>query len=310
MKFTTAIKNFYVVCGVSAISLAALACGGNGASNNDQGVSVTLLGLFSSTGATTGGGTGGAAQTACGGVVPAPLSGAYTSLSSATPEPGAVPAGAGDGPDGGFIAYIGIQNNLWGQAFQADRLLMDFYVPGASTQPPSTNGAIYLLAGPPAGSTGTQGTTTTGTGSGGGTGSGTGGTTTTTTPVDIRRPITTTLPPSYANICNRNYSQQVVLPPAIKEWLNFNRDSLPEAPFVLEATYRVSGVSTSGDRLETNDVTLQFTVLPETLVPPTSGETDDTPTTTAEVTTTEEDTSGVEQLSEAFEVQELTESEE
>ncbi len=108
---------------------------------------------------------------------------------------------------------------------------------------------------------------------------------TTTTNPGLRKPQFTALPPTLANICNRGLAQATIIPASIREWLNFNRDLLPEAPYKLEVTMRVSGLSTAGDRIETNDVTLDFDVLPETYVNPeiVPGEAtaDATPTTVA-----------------------------
>jgi hypothetical protein len=68
------------------------------------------------------------------------------------------------------------------------------------------------------------------------------------------------------------------VPPAIREWINFNRDLLPEAPFKMEVIIRVSGISSSGNRYETNDGVFDFDVLPENLIDPTVSDVT-TPTT-------------------------------
>jgi hypothetical protein len=62
-----------------------------------------------------------------------------------------------------------------------------------------------------------------------------------------------------------------IVPAAVREWLNFNRDLTPEAPYKMEVTIRVSGLTSSGDRVDTNDGTFDFEILPETLVVPTDG---------------------------------------
>ncbi|MFO0416770.1 MAG: hypothetical protein ACK5Y6_05725 [Pseudomonadota bacterium] len=246
-------------------SLAVLACGGNGAANNDQGMSVTFLGLFSSTKLATnnqgggGGGGGGGGnitpgQQGCG-QLPSGFAGGFLPLGYPAPEPLSTlgPDNAsGIDPSGGFVSVIGIQNNLYGQAFRADRLLLDFYVAGATKQPPSTNVPFSLLVGPAESASPinpVQGGANPG----------------------LRRPQFTSLPPSFANLCNRGLSQAFVIPVATREWLNFNRQYLPEAPFNLEVTMTVSGLSSSGNRIETNSDTVAIVVLPETLVTPTEG---------------------------------------
>jgi hypothetical protein len=72
------------------------------------------------------------------------------------------------------------------------------------------------------------------------------------------------------------------VPPSIREWINFNRDLLPEAPFKMEVIIRVSGISSSGNRYETNDGVFDFDVLPENSIDPTVS--DGTTPTTSEAT--------------------------
>jgi hypothetical protein len=258
-----------VVIALSLVCLSA-ACGGNGAANNDQGMSVTFLGLFSSnrlTGST--GGTGGGDQTSgatgCG-QLPAAVSGGSMRLGEAQPEPGADPSTPvvnGTDASGGFVSVVGVQNNLYGQAFRAERLLIDFYIPGASVQPPSTNVPMFIIAGPADSASQGNGSGTTGV---------------SVQNPGLRRPQFTSLPPSFSNVCNRSLAQVTVIPSAIREWLNFNRDALPEAPFKMEVTLRVNGISSSGNRYETNDGTFDFEILPETFIEPTAGDGGDAPT--------------------------------
>lgn len=261
-------------------SWAVVSCGGNGASNNDQGMSVTLLGLFNSNRLTTQNVSIGVGvspgQLGCG-QLPGGITGAYIQLGEIGPEPaGSLSATnlSGTDPAGAFVSVIGIQNNLYGQAFRAERLLLDFYIPGADAQPPSTNIPISLIAGPAesaqfininGGSTGGNNAGTQGQGQSQGASPG------------LRKPIFTSLPPSFSNLCNRALSQTTVVPAAIREWLNFNRDLLPPAPFKLEVVMRISGLTSSGNRVETNDVVLDVDVLPETYINET-GISDSTPT--------------------------------
>lgn len=301
-------RHLCALLGVAVISAVSLACGGNGASNNDQGMSVTFLGLFKSATLGTNNQIGGqitTGQQGCG-RLPDVFLGGYIQLSQAAPEPsgetdqpitngnsssGTSSVGSGVDPAGGFVSIVGIQNNLYGQLFRGDRVFLDYYVPGATVQPPSTNVPIAILAGPAEAASGAAGSNTSGTT--GATGSGT------TTGTDLRKPIATSLPPALQNICNRALTQVTIIPPAIREWLNFNRDSLPEAPYKLEVTIRVSGLTSSGDRLETNDGTFEFDILPETFVEPTDGlETPATSETPASAI--ESDASGVDQLANAF----------
>lgn len=227
-----AFKKFALMC-LGLSSIVALGCGGNGASNNDQGVAVTFLGFFQSADTTNG------------------VSGAYIRLAAPGTEPSST---AYFDQAGGLIAYAGVRNNLIGQSFRVDRLLYTFTVPGASSQPPSTNYPVSMVAGP-----GSSGDTTFDPNNpAGGTDDG------------IRRPGTTSLPPGFT-AQNPVVAQVPLVPFQIMEWLNFNRGSLPEPPFLMEVSVRAAGLTSSGDRLETNTETLGVTVLPENFVAPTDG---------------------------------------
>mgnify|MGYP006279236153 CR=1 FL=1 len=280
------LSRIYIIAGIATLSAVAVACGGNGASNNDQGMSVTFLGLFNSTSLASGGGSGGGGggsrstpgNQGCG-QLPSVFVGGSLRLGQAEPEPSNTTTSSrlsGTNEAGSYVSVVGIQNNLYGQVFRADRVYVDYYIPGASAQPPSTSVPISLLAGPAESA-------------GSGQGAVGGGTNSTTRDPGIRRPAYTSLPPSLANICNRALAQITVVPAAVREWLNFNRDLTPEAPYKMEVTIRVSGLTSGGDRLDTNDGTFHFEILPETLVVPTDGLA--TPEATAAAS------AGVEQLS-------------
>lgn len=254
--------------------LAIIGCGGNGASNNDQGVSVTLLGLFqtsTSTATTTGGTTGTTATNLTGcGQLPQPLSVGFITLGRTMPQPTATPSGSSGGtstsglstdPSGAVYAVLGLQNNLYGQAFRADRVLLEYHIPGASVQPPSTNVALNMLAGPA--EAGTQGGAV---GAGGAGGSGVNAGTSGTVTGGIRRPIVTSLPPTFNQICNRTFTQVPIIPSPIREWLVFNSNQLPEAPFELEIIITVTGLSSGGNRYDTNQGLFTMSVVPESSV--------------------------------------------
>ena len=252
-------------------SVIMLGCGGNGASNNDQGISVSFLGLFQS--ATTSNAGGGAQNNLTGcGQLPQPFSGGFISLGqtfldpTATPQPGF--GGLSIDPSGAVYAIVGIQNNMYGQIFRADRVLLQYYVPGASVQPPSTNVAVNMLAGPAESGLG-------------GIGFG-GGVEEEETAADPRRPIVTSLPPSFNQICNRAFAQVPIIPAPVREWLNFNSNQLPEAPFDLEVVVQLTGLSSGGNRYDTNEALFTLSIIPEIpIIPPTP----------APVTTTSESTS-------------------
>lgn len=281
MKAMSRLGKIYIVVGVATLSAVAIACGGNGASNNDQGMSVTFLGLFNSTNLSQAGGGGGGAggitpgNQGCG-QLPSVFVGGSFRLGEAEPEPNNTTTDSnlsGTNEAGAYVSVVGVQNNLYGQVFRADRVYVDYYIPGASAQPPSTSVPVSLLAGPAE-------SAASGIGGAGGAGGNTGSTV---RDPGIRRPAYTSLPPALSNICNRALAQVTVVPAAVREWLNFNRDLTPEAPYKMEVTIRVSGLTSAGDRLDTNDGTFDFEILPETLVIPTDGLA--TPEATAAATT-------------------------
>lgn len=283
-------KKICIVTGAVCATLVALGCGGNGAANNDQGMSVTFLGLFSSlpeANNNTGGanlatsGQGGCAQ------LPPAITGGYLSLSqvtidtAATPLAGFVPLAVD--PSGAVSAIVGVQNNLYGEFYRADRVLLEYYVAGASIQPPSTNIAVNFLAGPA--ESGTQiNNTSSGTTGGTGTTGGANGTTSG-TGRGLRQPIVTSLPQSFAQVCNRSFAQIPVIPAPIREWLNFNRTQLPAPPYDLEVVVKLSGLSSSGNRYDTNTGVFSFNIVPEYPLDPT-GEAGSADTPTADPTST------------------------
>ncbi len=259
------------------LSLSTTSCGGNGAANNDQGMSVTFLGLFSSTAQTAGGagggagGGGGAASQGCL-QLPTGVTGGYIRLGEVAYVPPADSGSTTGGqtssstrsnttdPAGGYLSVVGLQNNLYGQAFRTERVVLDYFIPGANAQPPSTTVPLSTILGPAESALG--GGTTGGTGTN-------GSTTNSPTNAGIRRPLFTSLPPTFSSVCNRALAEVTIVPSSIREWLNFNRDLLPEPPFKMEVVIRVSGISSSGNRYETNDGVFDFDILAESsIVPP------------------------------------------
>lgn len=290
--------------------LAMIGCGGNGASSNDQGVSVTLLGLFQSTQSQSGTGTGSSTNNLTGcGQLPQPLAAGFISLGQTMPQPTATPnASSSTGllvdPSGAVYAVVGVQNNMYGQFFRADRILLEYFIPGASVQPPSTNVALNLLAGPA--EAGTQGGTAAGAVTGG-----------------IRRPNITSLPPTFNQVCNRAFAHVPIIPAPIREWLNFNAGQLPETPFDLEIVVTVTGLASGGNRYDTNQGLFTLNVVPEILVvPPTpvvssSAETNGATVSGGETTTLSarnentdnSDAQGLDELEAAFDTESVVEGE-
>ena len=210
----------YAIIGIAcAASVIILACGGNGAANNDQGVAVTFLGIYGSVPTPNQGGAGNTQQ----GCVQIPVPLAITSLV------------LGDS-SARTTAAVGVQNNLSGQFFRADRIFLDYFIPGAALQPPSTNLLVTVFAGPAEAG-----------GQAGGV---------------VATPVSS-LPPTFNRNCNTAFALTSIVPAVITEWLNVNSASLPAAPYILEVTARITGISSSGKVYETNPVFLPIDVLPQ-----------------------------------------------
>ena len=241
------------------IATAVVGCGS--ASNNDQGTSVTSLGYFQAAGVASTTGTS---------TLPAGLSGAYVRLGEILPEGiSTTPVtGAGVGPDGSFIAYVGFQNNLTQEGATITRVGLDFTIPGGM-KPPSTSVPVTIVMGPSVSS---------------------GTTTTSATNPFTGTQFNSSLPPGFANIPNRGYAQTFLVPSSVTAWMNLNRAQLPEPPFQLEVTSTGFYRTTSGNYQQTSSETFPVMVLPETVVVPAQATASGSTGTTGSSTSTGNDT--------------------
>jgi hypothetical protein len=248
------LRRYTIIALSTVVSGVILACGGT---NNDQGVSVTFLGIYRTipnsiqeTATPTpsnnnNNNNNNNNQTGCA-TIPTSLSG--TGVISV-------------GPDHGVDAIAGIQNNLSGQFFQTNQLTVDFFIAGASIQPPSYTVGLSILAGPAeaASNNSNNNNTTDNNNNNGNTNNG-GGSGTDTLGPNLRQPNYTSLPPSFYNICNTQFRRIPLLPNQVGEWLYFNRDLLPQAPYTIDVTARFVGQSSAGDTFETNSIYIPIEV--------------------------------------------------
>jgi len=131
------------------------------------------------------------------------------------------------------IIAVGVQNNLCCQGIRSERLMMDFFVPGALVQPPST--AVVLPGVLSPADTDQQGD---------GDGLGDEGP-------------SSSLPEGFGNDNSIVYWILAnPVPQSVVEWMSLNRDKLPAAPFEMIITARATGVTTAGDRQSTNRIDL------------------------------------------------------
>ena len=138
-------------------------------------------------------------------------------------------------------ACLTVQNNMSSQGVRADRFIMEYSIVGSSLQPPTTSRAIGRIAAPaPAVVSGAGGAA-------------------------APRPIGD-LPPGFGNNKNLVQTGFSPLPVEIREWLNLNRNSLPELPFNMTLNGRVAGVTTGGDSIESNPVSFSITLLEDNVI--------------------------------------------
>lgn len=152
-----------------------------------------------------------------------------------------------DGTQGGgvILTYIGLQNNLSGEFIRVDRLFMEYDIPGAKTAIPTTSVGIGGIVGP-------------------------------IKPVDATAGFSSSLPSSFAaenSPGNQLLLQFPVVPNAIVEFLNLNRNSLPELPFEMVVNVRATGVSSAGDRYDTNTASYVVLWQADNIVTPTTDQT-------------------------------------
>jgi len=234
---------------VSLLGFIMFGCGS--ATNNDQGTAISLDGFFAEI----------EDDVECD-TLPAGLLGTEASLGD---------YGFSESPGdfgGAIFAIAGISNHLSQQAFRTERVLIDYYIEGASEQPPSTTVALSALIRPSAEFDAT----------------------------DSISPFDSSLPPSFAEggPCSIVLASFPIVPPEIRAWVSLNRGSLPEAPFFMTAIAKVTGLSTAGDRYTTNEATFDVLFKDEPIIPPTvvdDGEDTGSDTTTEAVT---EDTTFIE----------------
>lgn len=169
--------------------------------------------------------------------LPTALSGLSILLTDST-SPETAP-GAGNFGSGTVLAAVGVQNNLSAQFIRTDQVFFEYNVPGAQAQPPTTNYPLSVLLGA--------------------------------ADSNLSPTPTSTLPGGFNGLANRAFAEVPVLPAEIREWLSLNRDLLPDRPFTMTVRTVVSGVSSAGDRFDTNASELLVQVNDDTIIAPTAG---------------------------------------
>lgn len=166
----------------------------------------------------------------------------------AVPIAGPNPEATGFGRD--VVAYAGLQNNLLGQFIRVERIFHSYSVPGASEKIPDTSVAVPGTLG----SAGDQDASTLPAGAA-----------------------------SFGSGGNVGYFGALVVPRSVREFIALNRDAFPEPPFVMVVSSYASGVTSSGSRLDSNQLEIEVIIEPEIIIPPTEGEEDTADTGTLEL---------------------------
>lgn len=208
-----------IALGLVATALSIAGCGG--ATNNNQGTSITLIGTFAESG------------DASSDTLPAGQTGVTVSIENGTASDGNPENG---NEVAGVLTFLGIQNNLTGQFFRTERVILSYYVEGSSLQPPNTTMSLSAVIGPAIVAAG---------GSGDGAGGAGGATDGSSLPDNVG----TQLP-------NRTFAQTFVVPASIMSYILLNSDALfgSRDAVTMIVTMYVSGVTSAGDRIETNKI--------------------------------------------------------
>ena len=134
-----------------------------------------------------------------------------------------------------IFSCIDLQNNMSTQFLRVERVFHEFYIEGASIQPPSSSAPLSIVVGPPAStSTPTAGSS---------------------------------LPPGFT-AANNVSAPFIAVPAEVLEWITLNRNSLPEPPFTMGVTHYVTAMTSAGDRLNSNKLTMFIVVTPDVIIPP------------------------------------------
>ena len=191
--------------GAFVLTAGAFLAGCGGTTNNDQGLSVTFLGYI-------------ADADNCDG--DHPNSSGATEPFSTTTENGTLA--------GGIVAGMLIQNNLSSQHIITQNAFFEYYVPGASAQPPATSSVLGQVIPAAVSTTAEDGSIT--------------------------------VEPSTG--CGETF----IVPAEVRTWMLLNRQSLPEPPFTMEVRAYVSLISSAGDRFDTNEVKYQVQFTPDIII--------------------------------------------
>ncbi len=165
------------------------------------------------------------------------LTGKIIALSEANPEEFDGTAGLVDG-------YLGLENNLAGQFIRVQSAHHSYFIPGATIQPPDDVVGVSTTVGPQPDNFS-----------------------------DNFGNIDSTLPDGISNTTgNIAFAGVAMITPAVRAFLNLNREYFPEPPFTMIVTTFAQGVTSAGNDIRTNSIDFQVFVTSDVNITPPSGE--------------------------------------
>ena len=143
----------------------------------------------------------------------------------------------GDVAAGGITAAMVMRNNLSDQFIRTENAFFTYHIPGASSQPPATSSVAGIVIDKGGSSAGGDDDDD----AGGATSSSTG--------------------------CVGTF----IVPAEVRQWLVLNKNFLPELPFTMEVRGFVTGISSAGNRYDTNEVKIFVQFVPDIVITPGTG---------------------------------------
>lgn len=207
---------------ITLLAASTLVAGCGGGSNNDQGVSFSLIGFNSVDD-----------QNAC-------EADQFVSENRTNISFGDTTENLASANFTPLAQCMTVRNNMSSQGIRVDRAILNYNVAGSSLQPPRTTVATSKLLG--------------------------------VSESGYETPPDSSLPPGFAGIAPESLIAPIIIPPSIFEYLNLNRNSFPDLPYILETCVTLSGVTTSGQRINTNEACIPVTVAEDNVIPPTEGD--------------------------------------
>lgn len=140
---------------------------------------------------------------------------------------------------GAITGILGLQNNMAFQYVRVERAYHEYYIPGASIQPPATSVGVNVLMGSSSENEEALGFNA-----------------------------SSSIPGSFEANPNEVYPPAVIVTPEVRSFINLNIDKMPEPPFVMIVTTVIEGVTGSGKRVRSNPIMFDVYWTPANVITP------------------------------------------